>query len=478
MINKNPKVFISYAWTNIEHESRVVALAERLISDGVNVVLDKWDLKEGYDKFTFMEQSVTDSTIDRILLICNREYTERANNRKGGVGDETTIISPEVYKRENEGKFLPIIFEKDESGNVFCPVYIKSKIYIDLSTDDSAYEDEYEKLLRNIYEKPSYRKPILGKRPEWLDDESSNYSVLTNIIHSMKQSNNIRKFNSLQKRFLEEYQNCIDGFILSEKPDGEKIVIKFIAMKPLRDLYIDFLILIISENDDITDFIAPFFEKLYNESTSVKETSWFAHQHEHILLFIKELFICTVAILLHFEKFSTINSLICYSYYLRRGDRLDSGFIYRNYTAFNMYPELIEEEYKPKSENPRLYTYAGELQCEREYKPYINRETISEADIILCELGYILEVNDLIYSYWFPHTYIYNHTIDNRWGRLKSKRFCNKILPLFGVNNIEELKKIIIMHPVDKELKYSGGFPRRVPSITDVIPVEEIGTIN
>ena len=49
------KVFISYCWTSKEHEQWVHDLAERLVSNGVDVKYDKWDLKKGQDKFSFME---------------------------------------------------------------------------------------------------------------------------------------------------------------------------------------------------------------------------------------------------------------------------------------------------------------------------------------------------------------------------------------------------------------------------------------
>jgi hypothetical protein len=55
----NPKVFISYSWTTPEHEEWVVDLATRLMHNGVSVVLDKWDLKEGQDVYAFMESMVT-----------------------------------------------------------------------------------------------------------------------------------------------------------------------------------------------------------------------------------------------------------------------------------------------------------------------------------------------------------------------------------------------------------------------------------
>lgn len=111
MEDKIPKIFISYSWVVSE---RVLELAERLVANGVDVVLDKWDLKEGQDKYAFMEQCVVNTGIDKVLLICDKSYCDKANSRAGGVGDETVIISPEIYNQVNQEKFLPIIFEVDE----------------------------------------------------------------------------------------------------------------------------------------------------------------------------------------------------------------------------------------------------------------------------------------------------------------------------------------------------------------------------
>ena len=112
-------VFISYAWSTEEHEKKVFELAERLMSDGISVIWDKWDLKEGQDKYAFMEKCVVDTGIKRVLLICDKVYAAKANERKGGVGDETTIISSEVYGKAAQEKFIPVIFEKDDKGEAY-----------------------------------------------------------------------------------------------------------------------------------------------------------------------------------------------------------------------------------------------------------------------------------------------------------------------------------------------------------------------
>lgn len=64
-----PKAFISYSWTTPNHEDWVINLAERLVSDGVDVVIDKWNLKEGHDKYDFMETMVKSDEIDKVLIM-------------------------------------------------------------------------------------------------------------------------------------------------------------------------------------------------------------------------------------------------------------------------------------------------------------------------------------------------------------------------------------------------------------------------
>ena len=46
----------------------VIELAQRLISHGVDVVLDKWELKEGQDKYAFMERCVNDPDITKVCI--------------------------------------------------------------------------------------------------------------------------------------------------------------------------------------------------------------------------------------------------------------------------------------------------------------------------------------------------------------------------------------------------------------------------
>ncbi len=102
------------------------SLVTELRQEGVDVILDKWDLKEGHDVITFMEKMVSDPEIRKVAIICDRLYVEKkADKRSGGVGKETQIITPEIYEKADQGKFVAIIAEKDGEGKPYRPIYYK-----------------------------------------------------------------------------------------------------------------------------------------------------------------------------------------------------------------------------------------------------------------------------------------------------------------------------------------------------------------
>jgi hypothetical protein len=169
MATMAPKLFVSYSWSTPEHEAWVLSLATALRDDGVDVILDKWDLKEGHDAYKFMEQMVSNPDVRKVALVCDSKYVEKANNRKGGVGAEAQIISPEIYVKEDQSKFVAVVAERDTNGLPFLPTYYQSRIYIDLSEND-LYAKNYEQLLRWIFDKSFYIKPELGTPPGFLSD--------------------------------------------------------------------------------------------------------------------------------------------------------------------------------------------------------------------------------------------------------------------------------------------------------------------
>lgn len=170
-----PKVFISYSWSGPEHEQFVIDLATALRSHGVDAVLDKWDLQPGQDKYVFMESMVTDATVSRVLVICDKKYQDKANVRAGGVGTESQIISAELYGKVNQTKFIPVVCEYDDDGAPCLPIFMKARIYVDISSDER-YGEGLDHLLRLIYEQPLHQKPSLGAPPVFINNPGIPYA--------------------------------------------------------------------------------------------------------------------------------------------------------------------------------------------------------------------------------------------------------------------------------------------------------------
>ena len=161
MIDKNPRVFISYSWENEKHREWVKALADRLLENGVNAHIDQYDLDLGDRLPQFMEQEISDS--DFVLIVCTKTYRDKANNRKSGVGYEGHIISAELLSGRNEKKFIPII--KEGQASEVLPTFLAGKLGIDLSNVDNS-EEHFNDLLTTIF--GVKKKPKIGEIPRQL----------------------------------------------------------------------------------------------------------------------------------------------------------------------------------------------------------------------------------------------------------------------------------------------------------------------
>lgn len=473
-----PKVFISYSW---DISDKVLEFAERLVNPGgVDVVLDKWDLKEGQDKYVFMEQAVNNPEITHVLIICDETYLQKSNGRKGGVGDETVIISAEVYGKVEQKKFIPIVFERDDEGNPFLPTYIKTRVYIDLSDDDN-YEEQYEKLLRNLHDKPEHKKPKLSSPPEWLNDEDVSLSTIRDLLRQLNgdKGNNPSKLDFLTRKLSDELSMTLNSLGLSpnETHSGEFILKQLEATKPLRDHFIVYIEHLISKNLPVGEIVSVSLENLYNSmiDSTLDYSSYYPDNLEVHRFFIWESFICTIAILLHYERYASINEILTRTFFLK--DR-QYGENSTNFLGFYHDFSLIEGRCKPLCSEPRLHTLAGDIVVKREKKPLITGASIADADLLLYQMSCAFNKND---SWnWFPKLYCYRTRGQgqNIWKRLKSKKHCEKLYPLFGVNTIEELKNIISRCVNDIRYSYSGGSFSSAPNILYSIELSEIGTMN
>lgn len=159
---EHPTVFISYSWEDDEHKKWVKELTDSLLSDGIDVTVDQYDLSLGDRLPQFMEQSI--SNVDYVLIICTPTYKSKSDMRKGGVGYEGHIISGELLTRGNERKFIPVI-SKGNTSNAL-PNFLAGKYAIEL-TDGKQYENNYKDLITTIY--GANKKPKVGRQPSYIN---------------------------------------------------------------------------------------------------------------------------------------------------------------------------------------------------------------------------------------------------------------------------------------------------------------------
>ena len=181
-----PRVAISYSHKPDEHAERVLALAQRLASDGVDVEIDKWSVREGHDLNAFMERMVTDPTVTKVLILSNKSYAEKADARQHGVGTEAQILSAELYGRVQQEKFIPVVCEF-ENGVASLPVFLKGRLYIDFSSAE-AEATNYERLLRRIFDKPEHVKPAVGKPPVFITADTMPANPLSGKIRAYREA--------------------------------------------------------------------------------------------------------------------------------------------------------------------------------------------------------------------------------------------------------------------------------------------------
>lgn len=154
-----PQAFISYSHDSQDHKKWVLDLATRLRNNGVDAILDQWDLKPGDDLPRFMEQGLI--AANHVLMICTDKYVEKANSGAGGVGYEKMIVTADLLKTIDSNKIIPLI---RQSGRHNVPTFLSSKLFLDFSRSDQL-EFSFDELIRTLHNAPLYEKPTIANNP-------------------------------------------------------------------------------------------------------------------------------------------------------------------------------------------------------------------------------------------------------------------------------------------------------------------------
>ncbi|EAF5859492.1 toll/interleukin-1 receptor domain-containing protein [Listeria monocytogenes] len=460
---KQKRIFISYEW---KEQEWVKDLAKSLRSHyGIDVILDIWDLEPGQDAYKFMESMVTDKTIDNVLVICSPEYKDKADNRTGGVGAETQIITPEIYEEIEQTKIVAVIPESGSKNSL--PTYLRSRIYIDFSAPGSSYSKEMEKLARHIYGKPKEVAPPLGKIIDFdkIDQESLDDLQLKQIAKQIEESSidNGRRATNLFSEFKEEYFSVLRK-IYMDIDDNEEFSDE-VSIKNIHktNILVDYLLRVVKnlavsdliDYDLVIEFVDDHFKEVYDLK---KTTSYKEYYVDHIYFMMHKGFLIICTYLFKYEKFEILADITKTKFYDINKHR------YVNCGNIKMSHERLESRGKRLGEEMVvLYT---EL-----LKKGIGKELFKSLSITDLLLFYVSKINpELEGKYYFPITYL---SIDEYYipffKKFQSRRHYEKVKCLFGME-LTDFKNLLC----SKEI---GGGLYYIPRFVDYIGnVDSIGS--
>jgi hypothetical protein len=445
---KPPKVFISYSWTSPEHEEWVLQLATELVQNGVDIKLDKWDLKEGHDSIKFMEQSVSNS--DKVLLIFDKKYVEKSDKREGGAGTEAQIISPDIYGNSEQNKFAAILREKSVDGKLYVPIYYKSRIYIDMSEDEK-YISGMEQVLRWIFDKPLHEKPNLGKIPDFLNDDIAlktstslrHKQVLDAIKHSKPNTIGLMKeYFDLVIIELESLRFIIDY----NKLDWDEEIIKAI------DRFDPYLIEIYQicktacqyNFDKFAESIGDFLERIiplfYPKSNNIPPLYPGSSDFDYYKFIGYELFLITMSCFLESERFDFFSELSM-RYYLDNQGRRDVSNLIGYSVFFHDFNFLKYRENRLKNGKNIIAKFANDKITKSLIIDYNN---VITAEIVLYFI-YITKTKDDNF-YWYPNSIYQTYYSNNAlpvFIRSESLRYFEKVKKCLGVTNKTQFNEVI-----------------------------------
>lgn len=481
---ETPKVFISYCWSNDDYINKVVDFAKRLRSDGINVILDQFQMKLGNDMNNFMEKCVKDNTITNVLILLSPDYKLKADSRTGGAGIETQIISGEVYSNVENTKFIPIVFEKrGEDYSACIPTYLKQRRWLDMS-EDSSYEEQYIELVRTLYGRDKFIENPLGSKPEWVDDDTlhnKNTQIIVNSYKAIKKDYGDERAISVSlevvKNALKEVRNKFGNITSYQYDDFEKYY------KYFDDVKLPYLSLVeeIKFDNNLGKKIHRFFSDL------LKMLSESRTDYPVFIVFIKillhELFIETTAILWNANNIESINyytssPYIDYSSYRKELSHFKEVFYsISDHEIYNISQFLGKFLHKDAKQGRYYYSGIAEFWMRNIPVKYLNKMDFVNADCLLTNIS-ILVTGD----YWFAISYIYlndgeSSVIKEIGISLKSSKLAKDYYLLFDTNkdDMKESLKTMLDYSDNHELRlcYSGTI-YSIPLITNYIKIEEL----
>lgn len=153
------RVFISYSHDSEEHAERVLQLANRLRSDGVDAWIDQYETAPSRGWPKWMEDQVEQAKL--VLCVCTETYRRRIDQKEEpgrGLGAtwEGALIRMGLYLGQGKNeRFIPLLFESSDAEHI--PTSLMGFSYFE-PLDEAGYDSLY----RHLTGQPRTKAPPLG----------------------------------------------------------------------------------------------------------------------------------------------------------------------------------------------------------------------------------------------------------------------------------------------------------------------------
>jgi hypothetical protein len=393
-----------------------------------------------------MERMVTDASVTHVLVISDKQYAQKADARKAGVGTESQIISKEVYDKVDQSKFIPIVCEFSDDGEPYLPTFLKARVWIDFSTPEAVNEN-WERLIRLLYGKPLHEKPELGKPPAYIrEDKPVPTSPAIAKLNSLKQAilHGKKGIGLYRRDFFNACFEYADSLRVRGRPQvdslGEKVLEDCGKLVHVRNHIVDW-VLFESEaapSKEFSEALIEVLERLVDLKSRPPEVNeWNDTWFEAHAVFVYETFLYVIAALLKTNSFGDLHNVFT-TYYLLPETESSGDNRFGSFDVFEGYSQTLNAVLAPKGQ--RLYSPAAELIKRQADRADISFKAIMEAELLVLLMAF-LNPN----TRWYPQTLFYaGYTREfSLFLRASQHNGFQKLASITGVTDANALREAV-----------------------------------
>jgi len=368
----------------------------------------------------------------------------------------------------------------DNEGKPFLPVFLKSRIFVNFA-NLSSFEEEYEKLIRLIYDRPEKSRPSLGSPPSYLTENTVNVYKSGFLVSSIKNQldRNPSSLDRISSEFFTLFEDELWEFVLPDIRDvGDKkldlIENRLHDFQLLKKSFVDFTFIVTSTEYNFNfDYLISFFEKVnrYQKPRDENASQWYTADFEVLKIIFQELFVYCIAICIKNSNFKLAGELLNGTYVFesspRRIDNPD-----RSFCGIILIPEIFNGHYNRSNIAPMGNYYLANL-----YK--LSKDEFVTADVICYISCFLFQPNKSYYK-WYPHSNAHygsvrSHVVFRFFEKLESRSFYERIKPIFNDISLDEMKKKLYEYKGTAGTRISYGIFNEIFHVHEFLNLEKIG---